>query len=146
MIFIAAFYYFCLMKKDIEIPEVRNVFVAVIREPNPDGSFLWKVFLLNKNPFPLSNILVTSSGFRSTEDGEQKTSTLRHFFDAVPASGTQEIELLDPSVFHLNNEYWVSYQAEGKLFDKRYLFVPDSISDKNIITIQMLDKEGILHE
>ncbi|NBA85049.1 hypothetical protein GVN16_04720 [Emticicia sp. CRIBPO] len=134
------------MKNDIEIPEVKNVCVAVAREQNFDGTYLWKVFLLNKNDFDLKNVLVTSSGFGDTKEGEQKTSVLRHFFEEVPALGFQEIEIIDQGVFHLNNEYWVSYQADNKLFDKRYLFVPDSISDKNIIHIRMLEKDGILHE
>lgn len=134
------------MKNDIEIPEVKNVCVAVAREQNLDGSYLWKVFLLNKNGFELKNVLVSSSGYGETKDGEQKTSILRHFFEEVPANASQEIEIIDEGVFHLNNEYWVSYQAENKMFDKRYLFVPDSISDKNIIHIGMLEKDGILHE
>ncbi len=133
------------MKKDIEIPEVRNVSVAVIKEDDEESGLNWKVYLLNKNPFPIRNVLVSTSGFDS-EEGGQRTSTLRHFFDEVAPQGFQVIELLDKAVLHLNNEYWVSYQAEGSMFDKRYLFVPDSISDKNIIRIGMLDKEGILHE
>ena len=50
-----------------------------------------------------------------------------------------------PDVFHLNNEYWVSYFIGKQIFDKKFIFVPDSIIEKNIVTIPALGLEGILH-
>ena len=54
--------------------------------------------------------------------------------------------MIDPEVFHLNNEYWVSYFIDNQVFDKKFIFVPDSIREENLILIDLLNLEGILHE
>lgn len=134
------------MKKDIEFPEVKNVQVAIARKQNEFGEYEWAVFLMNKNPFVLKNIMITSTGYGTKDEEEQKTSTLRHFIDDIPANGFAQIERIDSSVFHLTNEYWVSYWVEGRLFDKRYIFVPETIVEHNLIPIALLEMEGILHD
>lgn len=133
------------MKKDIEIPEVKNVILAVTREKNILNQNEWKVYLINKNPFPIENTLVASSGYGEKEGEIQRTSTLRHFLETVPAIGSVLVEPLDEKLFHLNNEYWVSYYIGNQIYDRRFIFVPDSICEANLIFIKELDKEGVLH-
>lgn len=132
------------MIKDIQTPEVKNVTLAVVRE-GLQGLEEWKVYLINNNEFPIENTLVASKGYGEKEGEKQKTSTLRHFLETVPANGSTLIEPIDPSVFHLNNEYWVSYYIGSQIYDKRFLFVPDTICEKNVIFIKELDREGVLH-
>src|SRR5450432_4275012 len=96
------------MKKDIDIPQVQNVTLAVVKE-GAKGLEEWKVYLINNNDFPIENTLVASQGYGEKEGERQKTSTLRHFLETVPAKGSALIEPIDPVVFHLTNEYWVSY-------------------------------------
>jgi hypothetical protein len=132
------------MIKDIQIPEVKNVTLAVVRE-GIKGLEEWKVYLINNNEFPIENTLVASKGYGEKEGEKQKTSTLRHFLETVPANGSTVIEPIDPSVFHLNNEYWVSYYIGSQIYDKRFLFVPDTICEKNVIFIKELEMEGVLH-
>ena len=132
-----------IMIEDIQIPEVKNVTVAVVKEePEQDD---WKVYLLNHNEFALENTLVASKGYGENEGEEQKTSTLRHFIQIVPSRSSAVIEPINPSVFHLNNEYWVSYYVGVRIYDKRFVFLPDSIRDDNLTFIKLLDKRGILH-
>lgn len=131
------------MINDIEFPEVKNVTLAVIREEE-DGS-PWKVYLINKNQFPIENTLVASKGYGTKEGEQQKTSVLRHFLETVPANQSALIEPIDPGVFHLNNEYWVSYYVGNAIYDKRFLFVPDTICEDNLTFIKELDKQGVLH-
>jgi len=133
------------MRKDIDIPKVEKVTVAIEKKTDDGGADAWRVHLINKNDFELENTLVTSKGYGEKEGEQQKTSTLRHFLETVPAKDTVIIESIDPAVFHLNNEYWVSYFAQGKMFDKRFTFLPDSIQDSNLIFIKELNAEGILH-
>lgn len=133
------------MKKDIEIPEVKNVTLAVTREKNILNQSEWKVYLINKNPFPIENTLVASSGYGEKEGETQRTSTLRHFLETVPANGSVLVEPLDEKLFHLNNEYWVSYYIGNQIHDRRFIFVPDSICEANLTFIKELDKEGVLH-
>lgn len=129
------------MKKDLDIPEVKNVTVAVIRES--DGA--WKVYLINNNDVALENTLVSSTGYGEKEGEQQKTSTLRHFLETVPARSTALIEPIDEKVFHLNNEYWVSYYIGREIYDKKFVFVPETICEENLIYIKELEKEGVLH-
>ena len=133
------------MKKDIEIPEVTNVTLAVVREKNILSQDEWKVYLINNNDFPIETTLVVSKGYGEKEGEQQKTSTLRHFLETVPAFNSALIEPIESDVFHLNNEYWVSYYIGSQIYDKRFVFVPDTICDENLIFIKELEREGVLH-
>jgi hypothetical protein len=133
------------MIKDIPLPTVQNVTVAVVREKDNLKQDAWKVYLINSNDVPIENTLVASTGYGERDGTDQKTSTLRHFLQTVEANSTALVEPIDASVFHLNNEYWVSYYIGRELFDKRFVFLPDSICEANLTFIRELDKEGILH-
>lgn len=133
------------MKKDITIPEVKHVTLAVVREKSILNQNEWKVYLINNNPFPIDNTLVASNGYGEKDGQTQRTSTLRHFLDSVPANESVLVEPLDEKLFHLTNEYWVSYYIGNQIYDRRFVFVPDSIREENISFIKELDKEGVLH-
>src|SRR5260221_13151601 len=133
------------MKKDIEIPEVRNVTLAVVREKNVLNQDEWKVYLINNNEFPIENTLVASRGYGEKDGSEQRTSTLRHFLETVPAKSNTLIEPIDSNVLHLNNNYWDGYYIDTQIYDKRFVFVPDSICEENLVFIQGLVKQGWLH-
>lgn len=133
------------MKKDINIPEVKNVTIAVVREKTLLETYEWKVYLINNNDVPIENTLVSSTGYGEKDGEQQKTSTLRHFLETVPAKGSVLIEPINESVFHLNNEYWVSYYINKQIFDKRFVFVPEALHEGNLSYIKELDKNGVLH-
>jgi hypothetical protein len=133
------------MKKDIEVPQVENVTLAVVREKNLLSQDEWKVYLINNNDFPIENTLVASRGYGEKDGEEQRTSTLRHFLETVPGKSSAVVESIDPKVFHLNNEYWVSYYIGREIYDKRFVFVPDTICEENLVFIKEIEKEGVLH-
>jgi hypothetical protein len=133
------------MIKDIKIPEVKNVTLAIGRKKSIGESDEWKVFLINNNEYAIENTLVASQGYGEKDGEKQKTSTLRHFLETVPPNSAVLIEPIDPAVFHLNNEYWVSYYIGNQIFDKRFVFVPDAIREENMSFIKELEMEGILH-
>ncbi len=133
------------MIKDIEIPEVKNVTLAVARRKAIGESDDWKVYLINNNDHPLENTLVASKGYGEKDGEQQRTSILRHFLDTVPPNSVALIEPIDSGVFHLNNEYWISYYIGKQIFDKRFVFVPDAICEDNVSFIKELDMEGVLH-
>lgn len=105
----------------------------------------WNVYLINYNSVALDNVFVTSKGYGIIKDEEVKTSVLRHMFERVEPKSFVQVEVIDPSVFKLNNEYWVSYYIDGKIYDKRFVFVPDSITEDHLIDISMLQMQGVLH-
>ncbi|MEM9328561.1 MAG: hypothetical protein AAGA85_23040 [Bacteroidota bacterium] len=128
------------MRKDIPHLPVEDVYVAVAKEGED-----WRVYLLNRSPQALETILVTSKGYGEKDGQEQKTSVLRH---AIPRLDPQEYALLEPidaDVFHLNNEYWVSFYIGSQIYDKKYIFVPDSIVTGNLSYIPELRTQGVLH-
>jgi hypothetical protein len=139
------------MKKDIPFLPVEGVKVAIAREKSASGDFEWRVFLLNRNDLPLSNVFVTSKGYGFPTDGPSgeeppKTSTLRQFLANVEPLGFIVIEGIDPAVFHLYSEYWVSYYIGSQIYDKKFIFVPESITEENLILISQLGLEGVLHD
>ena len=124
---------------------VEGVSVAVAVSENELGERAWNVYLLNNNNFPLDNVLVTSKGYGLIDEEEVKTSVLRHMFEQVDAHSFVQIEPIDPAIFHINNEYWVSYYIDKNIYDKKFVFVPDSITEANMIEISMLGLQGVLH-
>lgn len=138
------------MKQDISFDPVEGVSIAIVPAADnaltPAGQPIWQVYLLNHNTFPLQNVIVNANGYGQQADGEKvRTSTLRYLFEEVLPRTAVPIEPLDPALFHLNNQYWVSYYHGARIFDKKYIFVPDSIVEANFTHIALLDQAGVLH-
>src|SRR6187401_339358 len=108
------------MIKDIKLPTVKNVTIAIAREKNNLKQDEWKVYLINNNDVAIENTLVASTGYGEKDGEQQKTSTLRHFLETVAAHSVAIVEPIHPALFHLSNEYWVSYYIGSELFDKRF--------------------------
>ncbi|MCA8832270.1 hypothetical protein [Hymenobacter pini] len=137
------------MKKDITFDPVEGVSVAIVPDGNvavSDGQPGWQVYLLNHNDYALENVIVSSNGYGTSPEGEAiRTSTLRHVLPEMPPRAAAAIEPIDPALFHLNNQYWVSYYVGGQIFDKKFIFVPDSIVAENLTPIALLNQAGVLH-
>ena len=133
------------MIKDIHVPVIKKVTLAIVCEKNVLLQQEWRVYLINNNEVSIENTLVASTGYGERDGERQKTSTLRHYLQTVPAKSSALVEPIDSAVFHLNNEYWVSYYIGKELFDKRFVFVPDTICEENLTFIKGLDREGVLH-
>lgn len=132
------------MLKDIPELKVEDIALAVVPEVNKAGSREWNVYLLNLKAEAIQGVLVSSKGY-GYKDGEQvKTSTLRHFLDEIPARSYVKIELIIENVFGLNNEYWVSFYLNKKMYDKKYLFLPDTIKEDFFTHIPLLNKKGVM--
>jgi len=129
------------MKKDIEIPIVKNVSVAVIHEWNDEYlSRDWNVYIINNQLNPIEMVLVVSKGF----DGNKKTSTMRHGIGVVGAKSFEKIEMLQEDLFALNNEFYVTFFTDDKLYEKRFLFEKNTVNKSNLSTIDIIEKDGIL--
>lgn len=133
------------MKAHIDFEPVQGVAIAIAKELNELNQEVWNVFLINNNDFYLDNVLVTSKGYGVHEGEQVKTSVLRHMFEQVAPKTAIKVEPIDPAIFHITNEYWVSYYVGKKIFDKKYVFVPESIVPENLVDIGILNTKGILH-
>lgn len=129
------------MKKDIEIPIVKDVYLAIIHEWNTE--FLskdWNMYIINNKETKLDMVLAVSKGF----DGERKTSTMRHGIGVVEPKSFEKIEVIQEEVLALNNEFFVTFYADDKLYEKRFLFEKDSVSESNLKPILIIEKDGVL--
>ena len=129
------------MKEDIQIPKVTNVFMAVVKEYNPTfRTDDWNVYIINNKSIDLELVLIVSSGF----DDKDNTSTMRHKIKLMPANSYAKVELIQPELFKLNNEFKVSFFANNKLFEKTFVFEKGTIKDGALRLISQLNKKGIL--
>lgn len=132
------------MKQDINFPKVEGVHVAIARlAETPEEE--WAVFLLNYNDFDLHNILITSKGYGKKDKEDVKTSTLRQLIPHLAAQSFTQVERIQAEVFALCNEFWVSYYINKEIYDKKFIFLPESVIDKNLQKIELLNLEGVLH-
>ena len=132
------------MKKDIVPPIVENIAIAVVKEENELLETIWNVYLLNLKKENIEGVLVTSKGYGIYNNEEVKTSTLRHFLDVVKANDFKKIEPIVETVFGLNNEFWVSFFIKNVMYDKKYIFLPETIKDENFILIPIINKKGVM--
>lgn len=132
------------MKKDIEIPKVKDVAVAIVPVTTELNEVEWKVYVVNFKTTDIESVLVSSQGYGEVNNEKVETTLLRHFLDTVPAQAAKQVELIMPDVFGLNNQYWVSFRSEGHMLDKKFIFVPDTINEKNLVKIPVLEKKGVI--
>lgn len=133
------------MKKDIIIPEVKNVYVAAVKEWNEDfQENSWYAYLVNDTDVNLEMAIVVSKAYGLINGEQRKTAVFRHAFNEVPAKSFIKIELLENNVLQLNNEFIVSYFMENKLYDKSFVFRTNTINDKATTDIPVMNKKGIL--
>ena len=131
------------MIKDIYRPEVTDVGVAIIREEGEDG-FVWNVYLLNLRGELLEGVLVSSTGYGQINDDPVKTSVLRHSLNNVEPLDFAKIEPIMEDLFVLSNEYWVSFYIDNILYDKKFIFLPGTISEEFFTSIPVIFKKGVL--
>ncbi|MEO8934419.1 MAG: hypothetical protein ABI295_08925 [Xanthomarina sp.] len=129
------------MKKDIQIPEVKNVYIAVVNEYNEIyKTHDWNAYIINDKDIDLEVVLIVSSGY--TE--EKITAIFRKKIDSLPAKSYAKIELLQEDLFALNNTFKVSFFEGNKMFDKTYLFRKNTINLKALQPIPLMDVKGVL--
>lgn len=131
------------MKKDFALPAVTDVAVAVVPRTEA-GEELWDIYLINLREDPLENILITSQGYGSVDGVDKTTTVLRHFHQTLPAREAVKIEPIQPSLFGISNEYWVSFNDGEHMLDKRYTFAPGTISEDALEELPVLDRPGVM--
>ncbi|MFT7442729.1 MAG: hypothetical protein ACI9Q3_001105 [Maribacter sp.] len=129
------------MKKDIQIPEVTNVEIAVVYEYNAIyKTDDWNVYIINNKNVDLEMIVIVTQGFSDTKI----TSLFRKKIDILPANSFAKIELIQPELFTLNNRFQVTFFEGNTLFEKTYLFKENTIKEGALRMLPELQKSGIL--
>ncbi len=132
------------MLKDIPKLVVENIIVAIVPEEIEIAEQIWNVYLVNLYDQKIDGVLVSSKGYGNRDGEEVKTSTLRHFIGTVEPKDYAKIELIITDVFGLSNEYWISFYLGKDMYDKKYVFLPESITEENFTLIPVLNKRGVM--
>lgn len=129
------------MRKDIDIPQVKDVYMAVVNEHNEIyKTHDWNVYIINDKDIALEMILIVSKGYTQ----EKETSTMRYKLDKLPPKSYAKIELMQEDVLGLNNEFKVTFFEGNMMFDKTYLFRKNTINQKALQSIPLMGFKGIL--
>ena len=129
------------MKKDIEIPEVKDVYVAVVQEEHIEYKTQdWNAYIINNSDVDLDTVLVVSQGYND----KKMTPPMRHTLAKLPARSYAKIEYLQEKVLELNNSFKVTYFEGNQMFDKTYLFRKNTINAKALQTVPLMQLKGVL--
>ncbi|MGE5944740.1 MAG: hypothetical protein ACM31G_10415 [Flavobacteriales bacterium] len=129
------------MKKDIEIPKVEGVYVAVVYEYNDIYKTNdWNAYIINDKEVDLDMVLIVTTGYNE----EKITSTFRKKLDVLPNKSYAKIELMQEALFALNNTFKVSFFEGNKMFDKTYTFRKNTINLKALQPVPLMKVKGVL--
>lgn len=132
------------MKADLPENTVEDIAIAVVLMSETPEVKNWTVYLVNLKNEPITNVLISSKGYGEKDGKQVKTSVLRHFIGDMEANDFKGVEAIDPEVFGLTNEYWLSYYIGATIYDKKFIFLPESIIDSNLIKIPLVNKPGVM--
>ncbi|KAA8479966.1 hypothetical protein BDE36_3348 [Arcticibacter tournemirensis] len=132
------------MKKDLPENIVEDIAIAVVLERESPEAKVWNVYLVNLKAEQIDMVLVSSKGYGQKDGKDVKTSILRHSIGTVESGSYALIEAIDEQVFGLTNEYWLSYYIKDQIYDKKFIFLPESIVESNIIRIPVVNKPGVM--
>lgn len=131
------------MKKDIDIPEVENVYVAAVKVYNESFKVEeWNAYLINDRDEAIEMALIVSKGY----DNKKETSVIRHKLEKLPSKSFAKIEFIQEEVLTLNNQFQVTFFADGKMFEKKYLFRKNSVNEQALREIPIIPNKGVLAE
>ena len=131
------------MKKDIQIPEVSGVEMAMVYEYNDIyKTDDWNVYLINNKSVPLEMLVIVSQGFSETKT----TSLLRKKLAVLPANSFAKIEYIQPELFKLHNRFQVTFFEGNTLYEKTFLFKENTVKESTLRVIDKIKKRGVLAE
>jgi hypothetical protein len=129
------------MKKDIVIPKVEDVYVAVVNEFNKDHRTQdWNAYIINNKDVDLDTVLIVSKGYNQ----DKITPVMRHTIKMLPARSFAKIEYLQEDVLKLNNEFKVTFFEGNQMYDKTYLFRKNTINKKALQALPLMQEKGVL--
>jgi len=129
------------MKSDIQIPEVKAVYVAIIREWDKEMlAQHWFAYVVNDRAVAIEMVLVVTKGY----DKKRKTSILRHNLGTITSKSARKIEMVPDEVLTMNNAFVITFFSEGKMYDKTFLFGENTINNRALQFVPILDQEGVV--
>ena len=129
------------MKKDILIPKVKGISIAVVHEYNTTyNSYDWNAYIINEQSVDLEMVIIVTKGYSEAK----KTATFRKKIDILPAKSFAKIEMLLEDVLSINNRFNVSFFEGNTLYEKSFEFKKNTINEKALQQIPLINLKGIL--
>lgn len=129
------------MKKDIHIPEVKDVYIAVVHDYNDDYKvYDWNAYIINDKAVDLEMVIIVTKGYSEAK----KTATFRKKIEVLPAKSFAKIELLLDDVLAINNRFDVSFFENNTVFEKSFEFRKNTINENALQNIPLMDVKGVL--
>jgi len=130
------------MKKDIPIKKVTDIAIAIV--PSEEDKNFWDVYFLNLKEQDIKNVFINSRGYGEIDGEKIETTQLRYFYEFIGAEMAVKVEPIDSELFKLANEYWISFNFENFMYDKKYIFVPGSFIKENFTNVPIINKKGVM--
>jgi hypothetical protein len=131
------------MLKDIKEEIVKDIGIAVVKESEAIDD--WKVYLINLSDQRLENVIINSTGFGvDSHESSVHTATFRHYIESVKPRSAVAFETLIEEIFHLSNRFWLSYYIDKTIYERKYEFVPGSISKEFFVSVPFTSKQGVM--
>jgi len=129
------------LKEDIHIPEVKDVYIAVVHEYNEVYRvYDWNAYIVNYKSVALDMVIVVTKG--SSRD--KITTTFRKKTDALPAKSFAKIEMNNDSGGCFVNVFNLSFFEDNKFFEKCFEFQKNSIHKQALKDIPLMGMKGVL--
>jgi hypothetical protein len=129
------------MKKDIDIPKVEGVYIAIVNEYNDIYKTQdWNAYIINDKDVDLEMVLIVTSGYSE----KKMTSIFRKKLDLLPKKSYAKIELMQEDLFALNNQLKVTFFQDNKMFDKTYTFRKNTVNLQALQELPLMEARGVL--
>ena len=129
------------MKKDIHIPEVKDVYIAVVHDYNENYKvYDWNAYIINDKAVDLEMVIIVTKGYFDAK----KTATFRKKIELLPAKCFAKIELLLDDILAINNRFDVSFFENNTVFEKSFEFSKNTINEKALQNIPLMNVKGVL--
>ena len=129
------------MKKDIHIPKVKDVSVAIVHEYNDTyQSYDWNAYIINEKCVDLEMVIIVAKGYSENK----KTAAFRKKIERLPAKSFAKIEMLLEDVLSINNRFSVTFFENNSLYEKSFEFRKNTVNEKALEFIPILNLKGVL--
>lgn len=128
------------MKKDIQVPEVSGIKIAIVFEHNDIyNTDDWNVYIINEKNISIEMVVIVIKGYNDTKE----TATMRKKVDLLAANSYAKIEWMLPNLFELTNQFQVTFFADNTLYEKTFVFPKNTIKEGSLRMIPSIKKRGV---
>ena len=75
---------------------------------------------------------------------QEKTTSFSHYLGTIEEKSYKKVEHINKEVLGLTNEFFVTYYVNNLIYDKKYIFLPESIIAENKTSLPLIECKGIM--